>query len=812
MRSFDIWDRYYDNQSKPLRGCVQFMVKDGNTSAPIYDQDGTELDNPQITDAYGRTEHQVFINEDVTAYFYKYIGTGTLEEEQELGIDTSDVSKWALQYTAENQQSYNTHVTSDAAKCVPTISALRALEVDSVPEVAGAIEITLLGYNAVGDKEPINYTWASGSTAADNGGSVIKCDDLITGRWIMTQPTEHCDTRHFGAFPQNSYNCPDQSYQIGQCCVYCMLHGLRPFFNGSMDYRWFKYSNLNVVVDAFDVTEDTRFYDAGNNTFQGDWNGNPRFTLGNTNVVGAKNIKTSWNAKSYTGYKNVIIDQQTTQKNWQDAHIDVQISPLFGYNFTHCTFEPNGNLGSDNANGINNTFNNCILNEKMFITDGEYAASLVNLCTNCQYTLDNFKNALYLYKQIRCTSDPNPYFDYQDLAPGLPWSMYQGNKITSTALSVCHMKNPITEFDFLSLSNQVNSFILSDVTGYYGFPVNSTVYVKDSQVKIALTQGCAYIFENSTVTLDSNAPAAGVTITLLNSTISGEANVEYTLINLSARESNINCKFDVTGVGAYYRTAMSGDQQCAYADVMDCNIGCTFTLYGMTGEQIDVPQYNSEGTQVATYPVTRYVNGNFKGNFVSGQIVLGITDYANPHYTLNWLARGLSITDNTGLSQNPITINRGIATQYDNYNIYTYKNNTGTMEFKNEGIALTLNQDDTQPGLRKMWEQSGYYVYTPYNMDDAYVFQMNLFTIGTINVTKAVIQIIHNSMMANAGASYGVTSPCYSNKDYGTPPYYGMRKSTGPEPWLWNIRNLPIAGGMSALGYGESLKFDAVQI
>jgi hypothetical protein len=97
MRNFDQWCRYLDNQGNPLHGCVQFMVKDGNTIAPIYDSDGTALDNPQITDIYGRTEHQVFIDVDVIAYFYKYIGNGIWSNQQ--NIDTSDVTKWELQYT-----------------------------------------------------------------------------------------------------------------------------------------------------------------------------------------------------------------------------------------------------------------------------------------------------------------------------------------------------------------------------------------------------------------------------------------------------------------------------------------------------------------------------------------------------------------------------------------------------------------------------------------------------------------------------------------------------------------------------------------
>ena len=72
MRSWDLWNKYTDNNGNPLHGCIHFVVNEGNTSAPIYDKDGTPLDNPQLTDIYGRTQHQVFIDEDCVAYFYKY--------------------------------------------------------------------------------------------------------------------------------------------------------------------------------------------------------------------------------------------------------------------------------------------------------------------------------------------------------------------------------------------------------------------------------------------------------------------------------------------------------------------------------------------------------------------------------------------------------------------------------------------------------------------------------------------------------------------------------------------------------------------
>ena len=67
FRNFDNWDVYIDNDRKILAGCVQFMLKDGTTSANIYDSDKVPIENPQITDINGRTEQQVFVDDDIRA-------------------------------------------------------------------------------------------------------------------------------------------------------------------------------------------------------------------------------------------------------------------------------------------------------------------------------------------------------------------------------------------------------------------------------------------------------------------------------------------------------------------------------------------------------------------------------------------------------------------------------------------------------------------------------------------------------------------------------------------------------------------------
>lgn len=747
MRSFDIWDRYFDNENKPLHGCVAFMVRDGNTPAPIYDQDGTSLDNPQITDIYGRTKHQVFIEEDVTAYFYKYIGTGSLEDEERLGINVNDPSKWSLQFTAENQSTYNLHLTSDAAKCVSTIADLRALNPADVPEIDGKKVITLLGYYNAGDKEPINYVWDSLQTHTDTGGSYIKCNDIITGRWEMVQPTEHCDSRHFGAFPSNSYNMADQTYQIGQLFAYCSVHALRPFFNGSTDYRWFKYTNLNVICEAIDVTEETRFFDAGqDNTIQGEWNGNPHFTQNNTNVK-AKKVKTSWGAKSYINYEDVIIDVEPQQKVWSNAHIDIRYSPAFGFQFDNCSFEENHNIGSDNVNNINNTFNNCKLNERMFILNGANEVSLAGLCTNCQIDMDDFRNSMWLYKQIRQTMDGDAFFDFRNMPNvGKPITNWAANKIQSDTVWFTNMKNMMADRYVLdNLGGQVTTFYLENCIGYYQAPANCTVVLINSIVKLRPNANVNLNIEGGAVEFDDqwNDSWTLGTVVLKDTTLNAGTNT-YKVATLGSRDSTINALLDVTGNGAYYNTAITKDQYVAYADVKDCNIGAQFYLYGITGEDITFPIYNEAGQQTATLHTTRYMNGTFKDNYVSGQIILGVPS-GNSHYAGNWLARGLSITNNTGLAAHPIAINRGMSTHYEQYNIYEYKGNKGSFPghytYQFPEITGGRWRTDGGPGcwhLGFSGRVDGWPTHhegeTGKTDPDTYMTEIEMFTVGTVGV------------------------------------------------------------------------------
>ena len=346
FRNFDNWDVYYDLNRNILQGCVQFLLKDGTTPANIYDSDKTPLDNPQITDINGRTQHQVFVDADVLAYFYKYVGEGTLAEEEALGIDTSDVSKWALQYTVESASIDEHRIEGTDAMGVGTMALLRALEPSEVPTVDGATIVCLHGYYALGDKEPVWYVWDSESTELDDNGSVIQSDNYLTGRWIMIQPTEHCDSRHFGVFPQDSpYAAVDHTTGIIQLVNYCNDKGISPYFDGSPDYPYFIYDSIAVSSRQPIHCSDTIWFvdkGTGNRVF-GDWVGNPYFMNENTTLKTAT-CRHSWHFLACNDCVNYIIDNDTRPATLSNVNVVCEVSPAAHTSLTNCTVQSLGKI------------------------------------------------------------------------------------------------------------------------------------------------------------------------------------------------------------------------------------------------------------------------------------------------------------------------------------------------------------------------------------------------------------------------------------------------------------------------------------
>ena len=342
-RNFDNRDRYYDISGKPLSGCVQFMLRDGTTPAAIYDVDGTALANPQLTDILGRTRHQVCVRSDVVAYMYKYVGTGTLADVEYDSIDTSDESKWSLQYTVESIAVDERTVTGSSSMGVPTMSELRALDPAEVPEVYGVKVVCLQGYYELGDKAPVWYVWDASESSNDDNGSVIKCDDLLTGRWILVTPEFVCDSRHFGCFPQDSASSDvDHTTAITQLVTYCNEKSLRPYFGGSASYPYFIYKDISItsqnpyVVDAGTVFVDS--YTTSVNKLYGEWCGNPYFLNAKTEVK-ASRVCHGWHFLNAVGVTDYVCDSDWSPLLLNGVNVIMEKAPAYGTQLTGCTVE-----------------------------------------------------------------------------------------------------------------------------------------------------------------------------------------------------------------------------------------------------------------------------------------------------------------------------------------------------------------------------------------------------------------------------------------------------------------------------------------
>lgn len=249
MRQFDSWVSYLDNDGNLLHGKIRFCRKGTTDNVIIYDNDETPLRNPAFTDILGRTEHQVFLADDadVTAYFYRYVGTGDMMQWQ--GEDY-DPARWSLEYTSDSLDPVGTvEISGDTAQGVATMADLRAADVSLVPSVGGKKLLWLYGYYAAGDKEPVLYVWDPAANMADDGGSVIRPNGVSgLGRWMLAPAGKKVDVRHFGVFGQADKYSTDFSYtsQLSNCADYCDRVGSDAWFpdlDGQIAYYLLDGSN-----------------------------------------------------------------------------------------------------------------------------------------------------------------------------------------------------------------------------------------------------------------------------------------------------------------------------------------------------------------------------------------------------------------------------------------------------------------------------------------------------------------------------------------------------------------------------------------
>lgn len=264
-RAWDNWNSYLDNDGNLLHGKIRFCNKGTTDNVTIYNSDDIAIRNPEFTDLLGRTEYQVFIENDanVSAYFYKYIGTGDMM--QWPGEDY-DPSRWAYQYSSDNMDPTSAiNITADTAKGVATMVELRVVNPDEVPTVNGAKLMWLYGYYNAGDTSPVLYRWDSASLDSDDGGATIMSNHIPgRGRWKLATRELHFDVRHFGIFPLDDKYSTDYSYtsQLANCAAYIDKEGLDAWFpaiNNNMSYYLYDGTNTFAIKGDIYVSDAVRF-------------------------------------------------------------------------------------------------------------------------------------------------------------------------------------------------------------------------------------------------------------------------------------------------------------------------------------------------------------------------------------------------------------------------------------------------------------------------------------------------------------------------------------------------------------------------
>ena len=796
MRTWDNWNRYLDNNSKPLHGCIQFMVKDGNTVAPIYDVDGTALDNPILTDEFGRTQHQVCIDEDVVAYFYKYVGNGIWNTQ--LDIDTSDTSKWSLQYTSESNLYIDVDTEGRSAYSVVNIAELRKTHASNVTSIDGVKVVTLLGYNEAGDKEPVNYIWDADSTVPDDGGAVI-ATDLLKGRWVMVCPTEHLDVRHYGVFPSDSQNMLDQTLAIQYALNYANNHGLRLFFDtltNTQNYHYYKLTNITLnPINQIDVAKGVYFIDdkvvihsQQTNAFRND----PYFVNGDTTLY-SNYAKASWNIKALNKSNidepaTYIIDSSSssaTVKSFQGWNVVVNAN-ITGYTFNLCNISGTGlidatsftscNLDVIGTLGANCTFNNCKLTERMF--NGSPTPQVVN--SSCTVDIDDFTNKIeYWMYLVTLQNKANIDFRNHAIPKNLTIGTVNANRTYSNFLG-----NGTNIFDE---SGVTHTYTFNNCTGNINLKANwdnNTYIFNNCNCNVSVNES----FTSRAMTIQCNNSNINFTQDLTNATIiakSSNITVQNNYKELNLRDSTLTSNGTVN-VGKF----------TSYNSIILAILNGVYNSF-IKDSQInkDITTTDNNGTVICYYD----------NNIFNARLTIQAS-------TANSIVQG-TWTNNTSSVSAPITIDRTHIDLDDTHHSYIYKNNTGTMEFNNKVTCNVFSSvsDSAPSAVIPMTDGKGAYISTLDTYPDAYACQINLFTIGTTNVEVNVRTVV-NTMAKGLGVTGGLNVFLIDTVEDSTTNHPSIKKYDAV-PFSWNVQNMPVcAGHFNFQLAGDTLTFEINQV
>lgn len=369
MRMFDNRNSWLDDEGKPLLGRVKFCKLHTTVLENVYNMNGTVVyANPQYTNTIGQLQNQVFLkdNTDYTVRFQKYVGNGDMTEDQDNWLDV---------YSCDDiWNTYGIEVDSTTFQLVNNINDLRNTNPSTITTRDNHKVIILGGYNVIGDKPQVMYIWNPNNIDSDNGGDIIKVNNISNGRWELVNNfgQNGVDVRHFGVFGADSKSDATDimSIRINTANQYASYNSIPLYFPSINGLTWYKMNGLNLYKAKF--AEETRVF--GNTNYPNiitmyeengyldvytDSNYKSVFT------IRGPTVRTSWGVNSNNcifepSYK-LIIDSviNTNHRDWTGIYVDclVENGNLFLY---ECIINSVKKLG-DNC-----YFRGCKLSEYMF--------------------------------------------------------------------------------------------------------------------------------------------------------------------------------------------------------------------------------------------------------------------------------------------------------------------------------------------------------------------------------------------------------------------------------------------------------------
>lgn len=188
----DSWDVVWCG-NKPLVGKIEFCEANTTTLKTIYTVDGNELSNPIYCNGLPTTQIML-ADGDYTVRFYEYIGPGNMESD-------NNEQYWRLYKTELVKQNIlnEGNDTLGVYATLTTIQQLKDLEVPSDGSVVGVV-----GYYEAEDCPLRYYVWHENGNYVDDGGIVIKSNNVSNGAWVMKIPGTYIDVRWYGDIPSNT--------------------------------------------------------------------------------------------------------------------------------------------------------------------------------------------------------------------------------------------------------------------------------------------------------------------------------------------------------------------------------------------------------------------------------------------------------------------------------------------------------------------------------------------------------------------------------------------------------------------------------